>query len=637
VVFVLFAMACSAPPDPLTAGKNRLGGESSPYLRLHAENPVHWYAWGPDALEAAKRHDKPIFLSIGYSACHWCHVMNRESFADPAIAAVLNEHFICIKVDREERPDVDQVYMEAVQALTGRGGWPLSIFLLPDGRPFFGGTYFPNAAFRELLLRVIEVYRERRSDIQRQAAAICEFLERQNAMPNAKAAEPTKEMMTKAAGTVRERLDPEFGGLAAPPRFAPKFPQPTVALFLLEHVKGTGDKASLDAIVRQADHMASGGIYDHIGGGFHRYAVDREWIIPHFEKMLYDQGQLVSLYSRLYRLRPDPVYRQVVEETIEFVRRELTSPDGLFYAALDADSEHEEGKFYSWTQAELRAALDSDASWALAMLGADGEPNFEGKYVLVRARTFSQAAQSVGQSETTLRERWSRMRSNFLTIRDRRTRPLRDTKIITAWNGLMILGLCDAADAFQDENASTMARKAADQLLARLRRADGTLYHHEIDSEGRGVGYADDYAAAILALLAVHRQTKERRYFDAADRLAQVFLAQFWDDKGKGVYYTGRDHEPLVLRLKETYDGAVPSANGLAALVLVELGTSAGGSEYRTRAADLLRGFATALEQNPVGMTTLLRAAWLRFWDRSTTGEPPDAKPPVRTNRTDGS
>lgn len=624
--------------------RNRLDAETSPYLRLHRDNPVHWHGWSPEAFDEARRLNKPIFLSIGYSACHWCHVMNRESFADAKIAAFLNEHFVCIKVDREERPDVDQVYLEAVQALTGRGGWPLSAFLLPDGRPFFGGTYFPPGPFRELLGKVAAAFRDRRSELDQHADAVCGFLRRAAAAPHL-ASKPLDSGMTlQAAREIQKRLDAEHGGVAAPPHYAPKFPQPTIGLFLLAVAQASDDRTLLESAAFQATRMARGGIFDQIGGGFHRYSVDRQWVVPHFEKMLYDQAQLVSLYSRLHALAPNAEHPIVVAETIAFLAKELTSPEGLFYSALDADSEHEEGKFYVWTQAELRAALAEDADWTLELLGALGPTNFEERYVLVRSKTAAESAKQLGVDLQQWQRRWDQARTRVESARSRRVRPLLDTKVLSSWNGLMIVGLCDAAQAFGRREYADRARRAMDALLKHLVAPDGRLHRQWIAGKGRGTGFADDYAACVLALLAVHRHFPEPRYVASAESLMAVLIRDFWDMAGKGVFYTGKEHESLVLRLKESYDGATPSANGLTALALVELAAATGKLEYRKRADELFQAFAGHMSQQPAGATTMLRAFVQhgRFGpnqivasDRTPHGGPPAtsaAKSPARPN-----
>ena len=634
--------ACTAQSADLMVSRNRLGEETSPYLRLHADNPVHWYAWGPGALEAAKRTDKPIFLSIGYSSCHWCHVMNRESFSDAQIAAYLNEHFICIKVDREERPDVDKIYMNAVQAITGKGGWPLSVFLLPDGRPFTGGTYFPPRdyvaangqvimpGFPSVLRRVSQFYQERRGDVEKQAQTLLEYLGRTTQSPPVTGQTLSAETLPALVHALLAEFDPVHAGLGGGPGQAPKFPQPSAGLLLIAAARTFNDQTLLEPVAQQAQRMARGGIYDHVGGGFHRYSVDREWIVPHFEKMLYDQGQLLSLYSRLYRHQPRPLYRRVADETIAFLRREMLSPEGLFYSALDADSEHEEGKFYVWSQGELRQTLGSDADWVLAMTGADGAPNFEGRHILLLAQTPVQVAASLELSEAELLQRWQAAKARLLARRAERVRPLLDTKVITSWNGLAIVGIADAAETFESDDYRQLAVKAAEQLLTHLRGTDGGLYRHRIDGRSKGTGYASDYAATILGLLAVHRLQRQPAFLQAARELADRLLRDYWDPDNRGFFYSGQRQESLFAPLKESYDGAVPSSNALAALALIELAERSGVAIYRQRAWETLTTFQTQILRAPTASTVFLLAA-----DRYFQGTPATAATPAPLS-TDG-
>lgn len=594
-------------------GRNRLAGHASPYLRLHADNPVHWFAWGQEAFAEAKRTGKPILLSIGYSSCHWCHVMNRESFADPKIAELLNQHFICVKVDREERPDVDNVYMQAVQALTDNGGWPLNVFLLPDGRPFLGGTYFPPedrvspegqivmSGFPRVLAAVLELLEKRRPDVEKQAAALTDFLRRNSTTPKIVRAPLGADLVPKALASIADQWDPTFGGLADPPGYAPKFPMPSIAIFLIESGTPSRQKQYLDAVELQARRMAEGGLFDQVGGGFHRYCVDREWIVPHFEKMLYDQGQLLSLYSRLQSIRPGSENARVIQDTISFVLRELASPDGLFYSALDADSEHEEGKFHVWTREELRDVLGEDAAWFFSVAGVLGEPRFEGKFILTR----KSSGMPEGPEEI---RRWNDAKQKLLAARNQRVRPLLDNKVITSWNALFVLGLCDAAHAMNREEYGALAIKTLERMLFGLKKPDGTLYRYGFEGSGRGDGFADDYASMVLALLAVHQIEPSDRYLDQARSFMAILLEKYWDPVGKGFFYSGKDQEALVAPYKETHDGAMPSSNSLACLALVELAKRTGDKNYLHRAGEVFDAFQPMLAERPSGCTTLLRA-----------------------------
>lgn len=624
---------CSLAAGALGAAEpgkaNRLAKETSPYLKLHANNPVDWRPWGPEALDAAKKSGKPIFLSIGYSSCHWCHVMNRESFVDPAIAAKLNEHFVCIKVDREERPDVDAVYLAAVQALQdGGGGWPLSVFLLPDGRPFFGGTYFPPAdrvgpdgklrmpGFPRVLDFVLKALKERPEDVERQAAALSDYLRRGATAPMLADGELTPAVLDQAEKSIQSAYDPEHGGLGEAPRFAPKFPQPAPALFLLEQAARKDSRDPLLVVLLQANRMALGGIYDQVGGGFHRYAVDRTWTVPHFEKMLYDQGQLLSLYSRLQRIAPDPLYARIVSETVEFLARELAGPDGLYYAALDADSEHEEGKFYVWTRAEFQTAAGDDAAWAAALLGLDRDPNFEKSYVLERVRN---------DEDPEVQRRWQTVRERLLAARSQRTRPLLDTKEITAWNAFAVVGLADAAEAFANDAFRRRALATADAMRRYLRRPDGgALYRHRIDGEAKGDGYADDYAGYVRAMLAAHRLTKDPSYLREAEVIADQLTSKFWDEGSRSFLLSPKGNDALIAPHRDASDGALPGSHNLAVLALSELAARTGSPERRDRVGGILRAWRGRMVESPIGSSTLLRAllVHLSSGPRSEGSEP---------------
>lgn len=614
LALALLSQVAAAPPDG--APTNRLARESSPYLRLHQHNPVQWYPWGPEALAAAKEQNKPIFLSIGYSSCHWCHVMNRESFADPKIAEYLNEHFICVKVDREERPDVDHVYMSAIQATTGDGGWPLSAFLLPDGRPFLGGTYFPPQdkvdeagklvmpGFPRVLSTVVTLLETRRPDVEKQATTLTDFLRRQATAPRIGGEVPTLALSGGAAEKIVAQWDSEWGGLAFPPDFAPKFPQPALGIFLLEvasaSVTGSnpGRADLIEPVVLQADRMLAGGVYDQIGGGFHRYSVDRRWIVPHFEKMLYDQAQLISLYSRLHQAKPNPDYKRVIRETIAFVQRELMGSDELFGSALDADSEGQEGKFYVWSRSELEAAAGPNAPWVLEFLGADGPPNFEGHYLPTRAKPLADPG-----------SKWNEVRSMLLETRNQRPRPLKDTKAIVSWNALVVVALADAAQALADEEIRRLALDGFDRMEKLFQAPGGDLVRHRIDGKAFGKGFADDHAGMVLAALAAHRLQPTPDRLATARRWADLLIERFWDPAGKGFFYAAKDDQSLVVPIKESYDGAFPSANGLGALALVELAAATGDDRYRQLAGAALTAFQPAMVENPAGTAVFWLAA----------------------------
>lgn len=628
VLLVLTATVCgAAEPAGNSArhdvGKNRLGDETSPYLRLHADNPVHWYAWGDDAFEAAKRQKKPIFLSIGYSSCHWCHVMNRESFADPKIAAILNEHFICIKVDREERPDVDQLYMNAVQAITGQGGWPLSAFLLEDGRPFFGGTYFPPedreveggvmVGFPKVLQSVLDALKDKRDEIEQQATGLSDYLRHQATAVILNPAPITKEIVAEAIQGISKRVDPVHAGFSSPPDFAPKFPQPSMGLLLVDYSATRNEKELLKPVAHQLTTMARGGIYDQVGGGFHRYSVDREWVVPHFEKMLYDQAQLLSLYSRMYTLEKDPLYERIVRETVAFLQREMMAPEKLFYSALDADSEHEEGKFYVWTTDELQQVLGEDYPWVAELTGVTEGPNFEGKHILVMNQNLADAARTRGVTEEQLIIQWNAAKAKLLAARSQRVRPLLDTKVITGWNALTVVGLADSAQTFNDDAFRELALESANQMLRLLRKEDGSLVRHWIAGQAKGDAFADDYAATALALLAAHRLEPSDHFLAAAQQLVDFMIENFAAPRGKGFFYTGKHQENLVAPVKDSYDGATPSANSMAALALVQLAKAMGQDKYRERALGTFEAFSNDLNSAPAGSTVMVRALNLYF------------------------
>lgn len=635
----------STTPAAKAVSRNRLGEESSPYLKLHKDNPVHWFAWGPDAFAEAKRTNRPIFLSIGYSSCHWCHVMNRESFADPKVAEILNRDFVCVKLDREERPDVDAVYISAVQALTrGGAGWPLSVFLLPDGRPFFGGTYFPPVdrttpegrvaipGFPRVLAHVTDLWKTRRADVEKQATVLADFLRREGSAAALTSRALTEADKAAAIDKVLSGFDPEHAGLGSPPRFAPKFPQASALLLLIEWAKQGDADRLLAPVVKQAVTMARGGIHDHVGGGFHRYSVDREWLVPHFEKMLYDQAQLVSVYSQLHRLRPDPLFERVVADVVGFVDRELTVANGLVGAALDADSEHEEGKFYVWPPDELRVALGADAAWAAAMLGAAGEPNFEGKHILWFSRSTAEVAKEMGIPESELRRRWQSVRERLFEIRAKRPRPLKDIKAIASWNGLWALSLADAASAFPKGPYRERALAAAEAIRKGMTQSGAApLARQVIEGKAKGAGYCDDYAAVALAFAAAHRLDPARGFANDADRLVGVLVEKFHDPAGKGFFYSAKDQEALVAPVKDSYDGAMPGASNLAVLALIEVAAITGKRSYADVASESILAQGTNMVEGPIGLSVLWRAR-----ERLTAIEPtlnapsPDARSPIR-------
>ncbi len=587
---------------------NRLLQETSPYLRQHADNPVDWYPWGEEAFAAARRLDRPIFLSVGYSACHWCHVMEHESFENEAIAQLLNEHFISIKVDREERPDIDQIYMAAVQLMTHRGGWPMSVFLTPDGRPFFGGTYWPPAArfgmpgFRDILIRLHQLWTEQRAEVLAAADRLAQAVQMVCAQEY-EGAELTVELLRTAERELLAAADRVHGGFGG----APKFPHPMDVRLLLRCWRRFGTEAAWEVARLTLDRMAAGGMYDHLGGGFHRYATDDRWLVPHFEKMLYDNALLVPAYLEAWQIeqeRPDarsddsPDLR-VVRETLDYVLRELTSPEGGFYSTQDADSEGEEGKFYVWSEAEILSALPPEEA-RLFCYAYDVTPrgNWEGVSILNRPKTDAQAAKVLGVDVDTLRESLARSRQTLLALRTQRVPPGRDEKILTSWNGLMISALAMAGRVLAQPRYTAAAARAADFLLTRMYDPQGRLWHSYKDGQARFSAYLDDFAALIDALVELHQSTDDPRWLEEALRLAEQMTARFADPAG-GYFYTASDHEQLLTRPKDVQDNATPSGNALAATALLRLGRLTGRSDLEEAGDRTLVAMSGLLAEHP--------------------------------------
>jgi uncharacterized protein len=588
---------------------NRLAAETSPYLLQHAENPVDWYPWGDEALAKAREEDKPILVSVGYSACHWCHVMEHESFENEEIAATMNDLFVNIKVDREERPDLDSLYMSAVQSMTGHGGWPLNVFLTPDGTPFYGGTYFPPddrmgmPGFPKVLEAVASAFQERREEVEENAQQIRSLLQRATKeLP--KPDDLTLGLLAEASEQLAQSFDARNGGFGG----APKFPQPAAIEFLLRQDKRGGGQREAIMVQRTLDRMASGGIFDQIGGGFHRYAVDAIWLVPHFEKMLYDNAQLASVYLAGYQAYGDDRYRQVAEETLDFVARELTDANGGFYATLDADTAGHEGLFYTWTPEELDEALDEeDAAIAKRWFNVEPAGNFEGRTVLASPRTAADVADRLGISEAALTESLIRIRQRLREVREERERPGRDEKVITAWNGLMLRAFADGSRVLNRDDLSRVAARNAEFILEHLQR-DGRLLRSWKAGDARIGGFLEDYAFFIEGLLALHRATLDSRWLDEAIRLADVMVAEFADTDGAGFFDTSASHETPVARPRDLHDGATPSGNSVAVEVLLRLGAMTGDEEYSGRASELLQTMATTMREHPLAAGRYLSA-----------------------------
>ncbi len=573
---------------------NHLAHETSPYLLQHAHNPVDWYPWGEDALQRAREEDKPIFLSIGYSACHWCHVMEHESFSDPDTAAVMNRLFVSIKVDREERPDLDSLYMDAVQALTGHGGWPLSVFLTPDGRPFYGGTYFPPQpahglpAFRQLLEAVAQAYRDRRASIADTASRITAALQSSVTRPPSGDLDPR--LLEQAERSLLQQLDPQHGGFGG----APKFPQAPALEFLLQRhvVNHAGEVPALSLTLEQ---MARGGIYDQLGGGFHRYSTDARWLVPHFEKMLYDNAQLARLYLHAWQVTGDGFFRAIAEETLDYVAREMTDPEGGFYSAQDADSEGEEGRYFVWTPAEIEAVLGDETEGFMAAHGVTEAGNFEGRNILQYVG---------GQIE---RPRWAPARLRLLEARRRRVHPARDDKVLTSWNGLMLAAFAEAARVLDRSDYRQIAERNAGFLLREMTTPEGRLLHTWRAGQAKGNGFLEDYSHLIAGLLELYQTSFDRRWYQAAAELGEVMVAHFAAPDG-GFFDTSDDHEALIARPRSPQDGALPSGGAMAAGALLRLAGLGEEGEYADLARRAIASAGPHMARGPLGFGKWLQA-----------------------------
>ncbi len=581
------------------AKANRLIDETSPYLLQHAHNPVDWYPWGPEALGRAAREDMPILLSVGYSACHWCHVMERESFENPEIAALMNASFVCVKVDREERPDIDSIYMTAVQSLTGQGGWPMTVFLTPEGRPFYGGTYFPPEdrgglpAFPRLVETLAAAYREKRGDVTRAAGQLARQIAQVVSSGMEGGAEPlTVEVIRTAGRAIAGQIDRRHGGIG----LQPKFPQPMIYEFLLRAHARSQDPELLEMVESTLSRMAEGGIYDQIGGGFHRYSTDTYWLVPHFEKMLYDNALLAKLYLHAYQAAGGDIYRRVVEETLDYVAREMTGPEGGFYCAQDADSEGVEGKFFVWRPEETIAVLGKEDGKAFNdYYGVTRRGNFEGRSILHVSRSAA-AGEGGEQTARTLR-RW---KERMLAARGERVPPGLDDKVLTSWNGLAMRAFAEAGGALGRQDYVERAGRNAEFLLDNLVR-DGRLMRTYRNGEARLNGYLEDYAALIDGLLALHEATLDLRWLRESISLGEAMMDLFWVEAESRFYDTGRDHEELIARPRDYTDNAAPCGSSMAADVLLRLAVITGNSDHRRRAAASLRSVRELMTRFPTG------------------------------------
>ncbi len=589
---------------------NRLKDETSPYLLQHADNPVDWYPWCDEAFEIAKREDKPILLSVGYSACHWCHVMAHESFEHQPTADIMNRFFVNIKVDREERTDVDAIYMSAVQALTRSGGWPMTVFLLPDGRPFHGGTYFPREprhgmpSFRQVMQVVYDAYINRRAEIEQLAGNLTNALNRNLfTVSGDDASGLDAAMLNDAAAGIGRNFDGEHGGFGG----APKFPNPMNLEFLLRSYTRTGDQKVLDMVTFTLKKMARGGIYDQIGGGFHRYSVDAVWLVPHFEKMLYDNAQLSRLYLHVWQITGDSFFRQIAESIYDYILREMTSSSGGFYSTTDADSEGEEGKFFVWDKAELESLLGDDAKIAIEYWGVSESGNFEGQNILHVSNGDEVVAERLGISVEELRAKLSEIRDRLYAVRTQRIPPGLDDKMLTSWNGMMLASLAEAARVLGRDDYLDVAERTGTFLLQKLVNAEGRLYHTHKDGVSKINGYLEDYASLIDALLELYQSTFTERWFTEARRLADVVLKHFRSDEG-GFFDTSDDHEKLIVRPRNVQDNATPSGNSLMARQLLRLSAYTGDASYYDAAQGVLTPLGEAMRQFPQAFGEALNA-----------------------------
>jgi uncharacterized protein YyaL (SSP411 family) len=610
-------MGSSSEADSTERRANRLINEKSPYLLQHAYNPVDWYPWGDEAFEKARKENKPIFLSVGYSTCHWCHVMEEESFENPEVARLMNEAFVSIKVDREERPDIDGVYMTVCRMMTGSGGWPLTIIMTPDRKPFFAATYIPKETrfgrmgMLELIPRVKQTWEEQKDDLLSSAERVANILGKDQ---GAAAGEELGEgVLSTAYGQLSRSFDDRYGGF----RGAPKFPTPHNLLFLLRYWKRTDDEHALQMVEKTLQSMRLGGIYDHVGYGFHRYSTDHMWLVPHFEKMLYDQAMLAMAYTEAYQATGKSEYEETVREIFTYVLRDMTAPEGGFYSAEDADSEGEEGKFYVWTEEEIRKALPAEEADLIAkVFNVEGKGNFTeeasgqatGNNILFLGKPLSEVAGDLEIEAGNLAERVESARQKLFAAREKRARPHKDDKVLTDWNGLMIAALAKAAQVFDEPQYAEAAARSADFILEKLRDSNGRLSHRYREGEVAVPAFVNDYAFLVWGLLELYETTFELRYLRSAVELNDEMLKRFWDEGSGGLYFTADDAENLLFRNKEIYDGAIPSGNSVAMLNLLRLGRMTANTGLEERAAQIGRAFSMQVLQSPSAYTQLMVA-----------------------------
>ena len=580
---------------------NRLAKETSPYLLQHASNPVDWYPWGDEAFETARQENRPIFLSVGYSACHWCHVMEHESFEDEDIARLLNENFISIKVDREERPDVDQIYMTAVQLITRRGGWPMSVFMTPDGKPFYGGTYWPPTSrmgmpgFRDIILKLSDYWKNKRDEVDTSADQLVEAIQEMSS-PIFQSTTLEKETSRKAIDSLLQTADRKHGGFGG----APKFPHSMDLRLLLRGYQKFGNEECLSVVKTALDKMLNGGIYDQLGGGFHRYSTDAYWLVPHFEKMLYDNALLVPAYTEAWQVTKNEEYKRAVQETLQYVEREMTSVEGGFFSTQDADSEGEEGKFFVWTVQEIQEVIgEENAKVFNAVYDVSKGGNWEGKNILNRPRSTSVVAEELEINEGELFESLQKSREKLFQHRSKRIAPGRDEKILASWNGMMIAAMAQAGFVFSNEHWIALARQAAEFVLAKMRTDNGELLHSYKDDRARFQAYLDDYACTIEGLVELFQADGDEQHLVEAISLAEIMIERFLDEEHGGFFFTADNHEKLIARTKEIQDNAVPSGNGMAATALIKLGRLCDRQDFAQVAKETLEAFGEYLETRP--------------------------------------
>jgi len=594
---------------------NRLIHEKSPYLLQHAENPVDWYAWGPEAFEKARRDNKPIFLSIGYSTCHWCHVMAHESFENPEVARLMNEVFVCIKVDREERPDIDNIYMRVCQMMTGSGGWPLTILMTPDKKPFFAGTYIPRESHHgrlgmlDLIPRIKEVWDTQHAEILKTADQITASLSQLS--QDSTGDELDKSTLKTAYEQLSSRFSEQYGGFGN----APKFPSPQNLLFLLRYWQSTNDEKALRMVVKTLQSMQDGGIYDHIGFGFHRYSTDSHWLVPHFEKMLYDQAMLAMAYIEAYQATGKKELRETAKKIFTYVLRDMTDQKGGFYSAEDADSEGVEGKFYVWTEDEIRKVLKGEeADLIINVFNVKKSGNFSdeasgentGANILHLEKTLTEVAFKNKTSVDELKERVETARQKLFTARNKRIHPHKDDKILTDWNGLMIAALAKGAQACNEPEYANAAKRAADFILTDMRRTDGRILHRYRDGHAAILANVDDYAFLIWGLLELYETVFDVHYLQTALDLNNEMIKYFWDEQNGGFYFTADDAEELIVRQKDIYDGAIPSGNSVAVLNLFRLARITANSDLEDKANKIMIAFSKDVKSVPSGYTQMM-------------------------------